>query len=58
MPIEILELIVKADVTEDKIQKGSANPAKEQMSQLFDKELLMEEILEQVIAMLVHKKER
>ena len=58
MPIEILELIVKASITEDTNKQDNTNPVQEQVNELIDKQLLTEEIVEQVLAILHHKNER
>lgn len=58
MPIELLELVVKASITEETTKKENNNPVQEQVNQLIDKKLLTEEIVEQVLAILDHKNER
>ena len=58
MPIEILELVVKADITENQVKKNASNPVQQQLSKAIDKEQLVEEIIEQVFAILDYKKQR
>ena len=58
MAIEILEFIVRGNITTGKAQEAASNPMKEQLDQLIDKQLLTEEIVEQVLGILHHQNER
>lgn len=58
MPIEILELVVKANISEEPTQQEAAAPEGKEEKQLMEKQLLTEEIVEQVLAILHHKAER
>ncbi len=58
MPIEILEFVVKASITEENTKQNNDNPVNEQVNQLFNKQLLAEEIIEQVLAILEYKNDR
>lgn len=58
MPVEMLEMVIKANLTEEKAKKENKNPVQEQVNQLFDKQTLTEDIFAQVIAYLEHKAER
>ena len=58
MPIEILELVVKANISEEPAQQKAAALEEKEDKQLMEKQLLTEEIVEQVLAILHHKAER
>ena len=58
MPVEMLEMVIKANLTEEKAKKENDNPVQEQVNQLFDKQTLIEDVFAQVIAYLEHKSER
>jgi len=58
MALEILELVVKASITDDTVKKENSNPIQQQIDKIFDKQLFMEEIIEQVCAIMEYKQER
>jgi len=58
MPVEVLEMVIKVSLTEDNANNASDKSVQTPENSGFDKESLMEEVLEQVIAYLEHKSER
>lgn len=57
MPVEVLEMVIKVSLTEEQA-KSADQPVDPQENTAFDKESLMEEVLEQLIAYLENKSER
>ena len=58
MPIEIMELVVSVRLTEQEEKETRQNPLKKQIDRIVDQGALVEEAVEQVLAILEHKKER
>ncbi|MCI4670771.1 MAG: DUF5908 family protein [Bacteroidia bacterium] len=58
MPIEIMELVVKANLKEKPSSTGNATAVQASSPSLKDKKDLVEEIVEQVLAIIRQKEER
>ncbi|MEM6696896.1 MAG: DUF5908 family protein [Bacteroidota bacterium] len=58
MPIEIFELVVSVNLTEQEAKEEAKNPLKKQVDRIVDQQAIVEEAVEQVLAILEHQKER
>lgn len=57
MPIEIMELVVRATLLEDRAKKAQ-HPVEKKAAQSMDKHTLTEEIVQQVLEILHQQNER
>jgi len=58
MPVEILELIVRANVHEGPSTSSAAPSANPEEDSNFQKQVMIEECVEQVLKILKHREER
>ncbi len=57
MPIEIMELVIRATLSEDRAKKAQ-HPVEKKASQSLDKGALTEEIVQQVLEIIHQQNER